>query len=343
MPAKPDPVSSGDATPPLYLGIDLGGTNTRAGVVDNLGRPLSRAELSTQPERGPEVGITRICEVARRAVETAPVGWDDIVAIGLGSPGTMDIPAGMLLDPPNLPGWRDVPIRRRIAQELGKPTALQNDANAAAYGEYWAGAGQEAQSMVLFTLGTGIGCGIIVHDQVIEGQHSHGAECGHMIIEMTNPRRCSCGRLGCLEAYASATALIKRAEEALDAGRPSALAAWRTKGERLTGRRIGAAAADGDALAEQLVMDTARYLAVGAVNLMHTIDPDQLVYGGAMTFGRDETPLGRRFIEEIRAEVRRRAFPVPAEKTRIEYATLGGEAGFIGAAGCARIGQLEAP
>lgn len=336
--------SSSDPTPPYYLGVDLGGTNIKAGVVDNLGRDISFAAIPTEADRGPDVGITRICEAARMAAAGAALDWSDITAVGLGSPGTMDIPAGMLLLPHNLPGWIDVPIRQRVAEGLEKPTVLQNDATAAAYGEFWAGSGQEARSLVLFTLGTGIGCGIVVDDCVIEGEHSHGGECGHVIIQMTDDARlCGCGQRGCLEAYASATALVKRAREALDSGRASQITQQLDAGNDLTPLLIGEAASRDDELATELVLETARYLGVGAVNLMHTIDPDMVAFGGAMTFGRDETPLGRRFLEEIRGEVRRRAFPVPAEKTQIVYATLGGKAGFIGAAGCARLAHADRP
>src|SRR6202043_121985 len=132
---------------------------------------------------------------------------DQVVAIGVATPGTMDIPAGVILDPPNLRPWRNVPVRQHLREVFGVPTAFQNDANAAAYGEYWVGAGKGTRSMVLFTLGTGIGGGIIIGDVVLEGRHSHGAELGHMKIEMTNPRLCGCGRHGCLEAYASATSV----------------------------------------------------------------------------------------------------------------------------------------
>jgi len=352
MPPQPRPSSSRDFTPPFFVGLDLGGTNVKAGVVDDGGRVLSAVDRPTEADKGADAGLKNICAAAHAAVEAAALAWTDIAAVGLGSPGTMDIPAGLLLDPVNLrgPGWQNFPIRDRVAAELQKPTAFQNDANAAAYGEFWAGAGQEqrvfepgqparrARSMVLFTLGTGIGCGIILGDTIVEGQHSHGAECGHIILDM-NPgaRVCGCGQSGHLEAYASATAVVKRMQEALDAGEPSSLGPEVDGRPELTAKVIGDAAAAGDRLALRIVMETARYLGVGAVTLMHTIDPDLVVYGGAMTFGRDETPLGRRFLDEIRDEIRRRAFPVPAERTHVVYATLGNNAGFIGDAGCARL------
>src|SRR5262249_7020317 len=149
------------------------------------------------------------------AVAAAKLSLGQINAIGVATPGTMDIKAGVILDPPNLKPWQNVPGRHHIAQTFGLPTALQNDANAAALGEYTIGAGRDAHSMVLFTLGTGVGGGIIIGDLVVEGEHSHGGELGHMKIEMTSPRQCGCGRWGCLEAYASATAVVKRTHDAL--------------------------------------------------------------------------------------------------------------------------------
>ena len=205
---------------------------------------------------------------------------------------------------------------------------MQNDANAASYGEFWVGAAKDDHSLVMFTLGTGIGCGIVVDGMIIEGRHSHGAECGHIIIEMENGRQCSCGAYGHLEGYASATALVKRAHEALDSDtKPSLLRSL--KHDELTSRAISEAADAGDVLARRLMRETAHYLAVGAVSLMHTIDPDIVLFGGGMI------AAGQPFLEAIRADIRAMAFPVPAAKTRIEYAQLGGEAGFIGAAGCA--------
>ncbi len=274
--------------PPLYLGIDLGGTNIKSGVVDEAGRPLSAVSLPTDAERGPEAGVATLAAAGRAAVAESGLGWNEIAAVGLGSPGTMDIPAGMLLEPPNLPGWNDFPIRERLAQALGKRVVLQNDANAAAYGEYWAG-GRGARSMVLFTLGTGIGCGIVEEGRIIEGRHSHGAECGHIILQMEGGRQCSCGHYGHLEAYASATALVKRAHEAIEAGEETVLKPHYHR-ETLTARLIDEAAQAGDRVAQKLMQDTARYLAVGAVNLMHTIDPDIVLFAGGMIAAGAEVP-----------------------------------------------------
>jgi glucokinase len=314
-----------------FVGVDVGGTTMKGGVVDNMGRAHSSVSLPTEAWKGQEHGLEQMCETVRQAVTGAGLRLDQITAIGVATPGTMNIPAGIILDPPNLRPWQNVPVRQHIQETFRVPTAFQNDANAAAYGEYWVGAGRESRSMVLFTLGTGIGCGIVIHDQILEGTHSHGAEVGHIRIELTNPRQCGCGRWGCLEAYASATAVVKRALEALnvDSGRSALHAVLRAQGE-LTARDIFDAAAAGDAVADKLVEDTAFYLAVGATNMMHTIDPDMVVFGGGMT------AAGEPFLQRILRHVQELAFPVPAAKTQVCFAQLGTDAGFIGAAACGR-------
>jgi glucokinase len=315
----------------LFAGVDVGGTSIKGGVTDDTGRVLSSVNLPTEAHKGQEHGLAQMAQAVREAAAAAGLTLSRIVAIGVATPGTMDIPEGIILDPPNLKPWRNVPVRRYIEHTFGLPTAFQNDANAAAFGEFWAGAGKGVHSMGLFTLGTGVGGGIIIGDLVVEGEHSHGAELGHMKIEITDPRQCGCGRWGCLEAYASATAVVKRAQEALAASdSTSALHGLLKEQGGITSRDIFEAAAQGDALADKIVEDTAFYLAVGATNLIHTIDPDMVVFGGGMI------AAGAPFLERIRKYVHQLAFPVPASKTQLVFASLGSDAGFIGAAGCAR-------
>ncbi|MES2788731.1 MAG: ROK family protein [Planctomycetota bacterium] len=324
--------------PPFYAGIDVGGTNIKAGVVDCEGTPLGKATVPTEAIKGPDSGVANIKLAFDLALKNAGLKASDLAGAGLATPGTMDIRGGMLLEPPNLPGWNYYPIRQRTEEAIGIPTVLQNDANAAAYGEFWAGAAKEAHSLVFWTLGTGIGCGIIIGDLIIEGQHSHGAECGHIIVQMDNGRQLGgTGQYGTLEAYCGAKAVVKRCEEALASGRSSILTQWINDGQELTPKLLSTAAEQGDQLADDLIMETARYMGVGTVTMMHTIDPDMVVFGGAMTFGADSTELGRRFLQEIRNEVKKRAFPIPYAKTILKYASLNNDAGFIGAAGCARL------
>jgi glucokinase len=315
-----------------YVGLDVGGTTMKAALVDDAGRAGPSVSLPTDAHKGQEHGLATMCEAIRRAAAAAGKTMADVAGIGVATPGTMDLAAGIILDPPNLKPWQNVPVRQFIQDTFGIPTAFQNDANAAAYGEYWAGAGKSLKSMVLFTLGTGVGGGIIVDGKVLEGRHSHGGEVGHMKIAMADARRCGCGRLGCLEAYASATAVVARAREALRASpKGSRLAGLLHAGEEeLSARAVFIAAAAGDELAQTIVADTAYYLAVGAMNMMHIIDPDAVVFAGGMT------AAGEPFLELIRRHVRELAFPVPAERTQIRYAQLGSDAGFIGSAACAK-------
>ncbi|HEV3143634.1 MAG TPA: ROK family protein [Gemmataceae bacterium] len=315
-----------------YVGLDVGGTSMKAAVVDDTGRDFPGASLPTEAERGQAHGLATMCETIRKAVTTAGLSMSGISAIGVATPGTMDLNTGMMLEPPNMKPWRNVPVRQHIAETFKLPTAFQNDANAAAFGEYWVGAGRGAKSLVFFTLGTGVGGGIIIFDRVLEGEHSHGGELGHMKIEMTNPRECGCGKFGCLEAYASATSVVKRTEEALakDGGK-SKLHSWPAKDGGLTAEDVFNAAKAGDKLAQEIVDRTAFYLAMGAANVMHVIDPEMVVFGGGMI------EAGEPFLNLIRHYVKQIAFPVPAERTEIRYAQLGSKAGVIGAAACARL------
>ena len=330
-----------EAREPFFVGIDLGGTNIKVGVVDDTGRPLSWLSIPTESENGPEDAARRMGEAVKEAVAQAGLEPSAVARVGLGSPGTMDLPAGKMVKPVNLKGWDDFPIRDRVAHHSGLPVTFANDAAAAAYGEFWIGAGREFHSMVLFTLGTGIGCGIIIGDLSIDGENSHGAECGHIIVDCKDDARvCGCGQPGHLEAYASATAVIRRAQQALDDGQASSLTERLDQGAELTPKLLAEEAEKGDNLSMEIILEVARFMGIGIVNLMHTIDPNGVLLGGAMTFGGNQTELGRTFLGWIKEEVGRRAFAVLAERTAIDFATLGGDAGYIGAAGLARVEHL---
>jgi glucokinase len=330
-------VNRRQAHPPFFVGIDLGATNTKIGVVDDLGQTLSYRTIPTGDGDDPKSTIRQIAEEVLDTIHVAELQLPEIARVGLGAPGPMDIRHGLLIAPVNMPAWRNLPLRDQLSQHCSLPVTFANDAAAAAFGEYWLGAGRNVHSLVLLTLGTGIGGGIIIEGKSIDGFHSHGAECGHIVIDYHDDARvCGCGRPGHLEAYASGTAIVKRTIEALESGMKTSLNARMEHGAQLTPKLVADEAEAGDALSLEIVLDTARYLAVGIVSLMHTIDPDSVLLGGAMDFGGRDSPLGRRFLVTIRQEVRRRAFPIPAEQTTIEYAALGSDAGYLGAAGLAR-------
>jgi len=331
-----------DAKRPLFIGIDLGGTNIKFGLVDDAGCTVDRTETPTDAKAGPDAAVKRMAEAIDQLATNADIGKDAIARVGLATPGTMDIPAGMLLVPPNLKGWEHYPIRDRLRDACGLPVSFNNDANAAAFGEDWVGRGRAYHSMVLLTLGTGVGGGIVIGGEVLDGEHSHGAECGHVIVDYRDSARvCGCGGTGHLEAYASATAVVKRTIEALDRGSDSSLREPWQAGKKITSKMLYEHAKQQDALSMDLILETAMYLGVGITCFMHVIDPDAVVLAGAMDFGGSDDEVGRRFLSRIREEVKRRAFPVLAERTVIDFASLGGNAGYLGAAGIARAEHMK--
>ena len=329
------PLSS--AEPPFFVGIDLGGTNIKSGVVDNQGRILGYAHLKSEVEGGPEAGAERMAEAAANAVQQAGMALSDVTHVGLVTPGTMDIQSGMLLEPPNLPGWDHFPIRDRVSQHTGLPVAYANDANAAAYGEFWVGSGAAYSSMVMLTLGTGVGGGIITEGKLLDGTNSHGGEIGHMIIESgPDARICACGGQGHLEAYCSATGLTARAIEAMQKLSQSERNLLGPEKD-LTPLILHRAAEGGNAFAEQMILQTARYLGIGITTLLHILDPAAVVLGGAMNFGGADNPVGKKFLTAIVHEIQARALPVLSSNLSLYFASLGGDAGFIGAAGIGRL------
>jgi glucokinase len=323
---------------PYFLGIDVGGTNIKIGLVDDAGQTLAYHSIRTEQDKGPEDASGRMGHVVKRLIEEAGVAATDVVRAGLATPGPMDIPTGMILRPGNLPGWWDFPIRDRVSHHVGVPVTFANDANAAAYGEYWAGAGKQFESLVLLTLGTGIGGGIIVRDMLIEGEHSCGSECGHILINPAEDAPMdSLGKRGSLESYCNATAVIDRAMAALGSVTVTSLARRRDAGEQITPHLIAEEAERGDQVALKVILATGFWMAIGIVSLVHTIDPDAVLLGGAMTFGGNDTSVGRAFLQRIRDEVRPRLLEPLRGTVKIEFASLGGDAGYIGAAGLARL------
>lgn len=316
------------------VGVDIGGTSIKTGVVSETGVVLSKLSAPSVKTGTRDAGLKSLYQTIHSVVELSGVGWDQIAGIGVAAPGTMDIHKGIVFHPFNMPGWENLPLRDLVSQRFGKPAILQNDANAAAYGEFWQGAARDSNSLMFWTLGTGIGGGIVLNGEIVTGAHSHAGECGHIIIQAEGGPYSEHGIHGSLELYAGAKALVRRCRAALAAGARSVIPLQLAQGHELTPLLIAACASDGDELANRLIMETGRYLALGTVNIIHTINPETVLIGGAMTFGQNKSALGRQFLENVREEVRKHTFPIPAEKTRIDYATLGKDAGMIGAAGC---------
>jgi glucokinase len=315
----------------------------KLGIVDNQGRTINTASYANETLLGKEIAIERLTIGVNQLISKSHVSLDDVPIVGLATPGTMDLKAGEILEPPNMPGWEHFPIREQLSKALNMPVKFTNDATAAAFGEFWVGTGCDYSSLVLLTLGTGVGGGIIIGGHTIDGFHSHGSENGHTLVDLgESARMCGCGRTGHLEAYASATALVKRTKRLLEEGRKSSVQARMDAGERLTTLMLSEEAERGDDLSLDVILEGAKYLAIGIVNVVHIIDPEVVILGGAMNFGGSSAPIGKKFIATVRSEFRRRAFPFLSERTRIEYAILGGDAGYIGAAGLARESLTQA-
>ncbi len=327
------------AQKPYYWGVDVGGTGIKLGLVDRDGRTLAYEKLPTLEPEGPQAAMQRVASVIQRVAEWLSLAAGDVQAIGLGAPGPMDLPAGTLVAPPQLPSWWGFNLRDCLSELTGLAVVFLNDANAAAYGEFWLGSGQAGDSMVLLTLGTGVGGGVIVNDMLVNGVNSFGSECGHMVVD-PSPTAQLCawgGGRGQLEAYASASGVVLRTRQRLESGESSELAVFLKRDEaELTALEVYRAAGRGDRLAMAIIDETAKWLGVGVTTLVHTLDPGHVVLGGAMDFGGPGDPIGERFLQGIRNEFKERTFENVYLGTTIQFAKLGADAGYLGAAGYAR-------
>jgi len=337
-----------EAVAPFYVGVDVGGTSVKIGLVDDFGNPIDTGEVDAdgshrsvsiiKTEPRPQIAVELIAGAITTLLNRLKIDKSLCGGIGLGAPSSMDKNTRKLRRPPNLPTWADFPICDELAKQIDLPIAFYNDANAAAYGEYWIGSASGQSSLALLTLGTGIGAGIIIDGKSIDGSTGFGGECGHMIIDSADDALlCGCGQRGHLEAYCSATGVARRTI-CLTMQRESSIRPRITPETRLSDipKIVYFEAEGGDELATEIILDTAKYLSIGIVTLLHTIDAACVLLGGAMTFGGKKSPLGQRFLSQIIREVNARAFPAIAENVLIDFAALGADAGYIGAAGLIR-------
>jgi len=314
------------------IGVDLGGTNLRIAAVDEHGTFLEKTSLDTQASRGRDFVITEMCEAIRTTVNKIPSAT--LAGIGIGVPGIIDMETGMLRESPNLPGWHNYPVRDDIERRLGAKVILENDANAAALGEKWLGAARDHDDMLMLTLGTGVGGGVVLGGRVWHGMRGMAGEPGHITIDPDGPP-CPCGNRGCLEQFASATAIMRMAREAIAKGAPGlAHAAQESPG--LSARTIYQLATQGDSDAQQIYRRVGWALGIGLAGLINLLNLPTYVIGGGVAAGWDA------FLRALLEEVRWRSFVYRAtnpedssgsgKKTIITRALLGGDAGLFGAA-----------
>ncbi len=306
------------------IGVDLGGTNLRAAAITHDGALLEDFQVSTEAAAGRDKVTSNIIGGIRQ-VQAGHDG-DKLLGIGIGVPGLIRLEEGVIVASPNLPGWEDFPLRDKLEGELGCPVILENDANAAALGEVWLGAGRDVDDLVLLTLGTGIGGGVISGGKVLHGQDGMAGELGHITVEPHDGALCGCGNYGCVEAEASATAVRRMAEEAIAAGSSPALAKLAESHGGVTARLVDAAAQDGDAEAIRIYEHMGEALGRALANLVNAFNFPLYLLAGGVLAGWD------RFAPAMFEEVKKRSYTYRQTNTRIEKAQLGNQAGLYGAA-----------
>ena len=312
-----------------YVGIDLGGTNIVAGVVDEDNKILAKASRKTNVPRPEDEICDDMAAVVFEALEKAGISIDEVPWIGIGTPGTVNRETGIVEFSNNL-GFHNWPLEKMMEERLKKDVILENDANAAAYGEYVAGAAKGAVNAIAITLGTGVGSGIIIDGNIYGGSNYAGAEMGHMVI-VTGGKACTCGRRGCWEAYASATGLINLTKEAMqdDQSNPDSYLWKLVDGDidAVNGRTAFDAMRAGDPLGKSVVDKYINYLACGLVNAINIFQPDTICLGGGIS------KEGETLLEPLRAYIKRERYSKHAKKqTKLCAAILGNDAGVIGAA-----------
>ena len=306
-----------------YIGIDLGGTNIVAGVVNEKYEIIAKAKTPTNRPRPVEDICADMARVALEAVALAGLTIDDIQSVGVGSPGTVNSDTGVIEYANNL-DFNDAPVASLIRKVIDKPVYCENDANAAAYGEFVAGSVKGANNAVCITLGTGVGGGIIIDGKIYSGFNFAGAELGHMVVEVDGPK-CTCGRHGCFEVYSSATGLIRMTKEAMDANPDSKM--HEMMGDHVSGRLAFNAMRAGDDAAKSVVDKYIKYLAAGIANTINIFQPEILCIGGGVCNEGDALLIPLK--EAVDKEIYTRN---GAKKTEIVIASLGNDAGIIGAA-----------
>jgi glucokinase len=306
------------------LAIDIGATRVRVAVVEEDGALLWRESLLTLAKDGPTATLARITVVMRQALASAHGG--QVAAIGIGAPGPLDPWEGVIYDPPNLPGWDALPLKRIMQDQFRLPVHVGNDANLAGLGEHRYGAGRDVSDMVYLTISTGIGGGIISRGRLLLGADGLAGEIGHMSVEARGPR-CNCGNRGCLELMASGPAVSRRGARAVRrGGSPGIADRSGNNPSAVTAEMVVGAALAGDAAARQIVERAGFYIGVGVVNLVHTLNPRLVVIGGGLALG-----AGDLLFEPVRATVAARAMPPFRRDLRILPASLGDDAGLLGA------------
>lgn len=309
------------------IGLDLGGTAIKGLLLDDQGCILARTpDLAAEIKRGPEHVIERLTDAADRLCHRAGITSKQLCGVGIGSPGPLDLTRGVILKSANLPGFDNVPLRERLCGSLRCPVELINDASAAAYGEYWMGAGGRTPHMVVLTLGTGVGGGIIVGGNLLTGHFGNAGELGHMVVYPSG-RPCNCGQNGCLEAYAGGSYLAREAEQLARDGQSPPLEEVLNSTGHVHVPDIVRASQARDPAASALWNQACQAVALACINLQHAFNPQLIILGGGMSQAGEAL---RQPIRQAMADLRWKLFD---DRPEILLASTGKDAGAIGAAG----------
>ncbi|TVY10305.1 ROK family glucokinase [Paenibacillus cremeus] len=307
----------------IYVGVDLGGTTIKVGLCDSQGKLLQTYEGPTGTEHGSEVVLENIAQYVRKLVAESPYEWEQVAGIGAGIAGFMDIPEGFIKLSPNL-GWRNVPVKKILEEKLGKTVKIDNDANVAALGEAWSGAGAGIPNVVCYTLGTGVGGGVIINGKIYQGFNGMAGELGHMVVVPDlESIDCGCGKKGCLETVSSATGIIRMAKEAVERGEHTSLALV----EHIMAKDVFDAAKTGDEVALRIINRAALYLGKSMAMISVVINPQRFIVGGGVS------KAGDILFDAIRKYYQEFAQETAKEGVDIVPAVLGNDAGVVGAAG----------
>jgi len=309
----------------VAIGIDLGGTNLKGAIVERDGRVIAK-HARPLPDSGPKDAINEIAALVDQFLSVASVRLSDLAGVGIGTPGPMQYRTGTITHAVNLPGWKNVPLRDLLHERLHVPILFDNDGNAAAFGEFWVGAGADGQDLVMLTLGTGVGAGVILNGRILHGHHENAAELGHMIVA-ADGIPCACGQRGCLEQYASASAVARRVVAAIQAGEQSALAEAVGEGDPIDAKRVAECAKAGDPLCLRIWDEACLYLAIACINIQHAYNPARIVLGGGMA------EAGAFLLDRVTEHVIKQRWSLHNDIPEIALAKLGYDAGVIGAAG----------
>ena len=313
------------------VGVDMGGTKILAAVIDAEGEIVQQAKRATKPKKGPEEVIERITRCIQAAIDGAELNPSQIRAIGIGSPGPLDPETGIIIFAPNL-GWSNVPLKAKLEANLSIPTFVDNDVNVGTLGEYAFGAGRGVKNLVGIFVGTGIGGGIILDGKLYHGVNKTAGEVGHMIVEAKGPR-CGCGNFGCLEAVASRTAITRDLQKAiLKKGKKSKLTELNGGNlDLIRSKAIARAVKHGDKPTIKVVQRAAKYLGISVASIVHFLNPEMVVLGGGVV-----EAMGDSLLDPIRHAATEYALPTTMDGVQIVAATLGDNAGVIGASVLAR-------